>query len=108
MYICLNIGQIAETAKKLDIVVIADEVYGHLAFGEKPFVPMGVFGAVVPVLTLGSLSKRWIVPGWRLGWFVTTDPSCMFRTPKVNLSHSLISALYFPKTLNNIYAKKKK
>ena len=65
------------------MLVIADEVYGHLAFGGKPFVPMGVFGSVVPVLTLGSLSKRWIVPGWRLGWFVTTDPTGMFKTPKV-------------------------
>lgn len=47
--------------------------------------PMGVFGSIVPVLTLGSLSKRWIVPGWRLGWFVITDPSCLFITPKVPL-----------------------
>lgn len=75
--------QIAETAEKLGILVIADEVYGHLAFGSRPFVPMGVFGSTVPVLTLGSLSKRWIVPGWRLGWFVTSDPSGMFRKPKV-------------------------
>ncbi|CAI8606954.1 unnamed protein product [Vicia faba] len=44
---------------------------------------MGVFGSIVPVLTLGSLSKRWIVPGWRLGWFVTNDPSGTFRKPKV-------------------------
>jgi aspartate/methionine/tyrosine aminotransferase len=82
--------QIAETAKKLEILVIADEVYGHLAFGKNPFVPMGVFGSEVPVLTLGSLSKRWIVPGWRLGWFVTSDPGGMFREPKVfSLSLSL-------------------
>uniref|UniRef100_A0A7N0V6K6 Aminotransferase class I/classII large domain-containing protein n=1 Tax=Kalanchoe fedtschenkoi TaxID=63787 RepID=A0A7N0V6K6_KALFE len=74
---------IAETAKKLCIPVIADEVYGHLAFGGTPFVPMGVFGSMVPVLTLGSLSKRWIVPGWRLGWFVTTDPCGTFKQPKV-------------------------
>lgn len=75
--------QIAETAQKLRILVIADEVYGHLAFRDTPFVPMGRYGSIAPVLTLGSLSKRWIVPGWRLGWFVTTDPSGMFRKPKV-------------------------
>ncbi|GMP53009.1 hypothetical protein CsSME_00018615 [Camellia sinensis var. sinensis] len=57
--------------------------YGHLAFGANPFVPMGVFGSVVPVLTLGSLSKRWIVPGWRLGWFVINDPNDIFRNPKI-------------------------
>lgn len=68
--------------------MIADEVYGHLAFGDKPFVPMGVFGSTVPVLTLGSLSKRWIVPGWRLGWLVISDPNSNFKKPKV-LSPSL-------------------
>lgn len=36
---------------------------------------MGVFASKVPVLTLGSMSKRWMVPGWRLGWLVPTDPN---------------------------------
>ncbi|XP_027356650.1 probable aminotransferase TAT2 isoform X1 [Abrus precatorius] len=78
-----HLEKIAETAKRLGTIVISDEVYGHLAFGANPFVPMGVFGSIVPVLTLGSLSKRWIVPGWRLGWFVTNDPCGTFRKPKV-------------------------
>lgn len=83
VYTDQHLREIAETAEKLKILVIADEVYGHLAFGDTPFVPMGRYGRIVPVLTLGSLSKRWIVPGWRLGWFVTSDPSGMFRKPKV-------------------------
>ncbi|KAL9272892.1 putative aminotransferase TAT2 [Drosera capensis] len=78
-----HLKKIAETAKKLGIVVVADEVYGHLAFGNKPFVPIGVFGSIVPIFTLGSLSKRWLVPGWRLGWFIMTDPSGTFKDPKI-------------------------
>ncbi|KAF5941208.1 hypothetical protein HYC85_022375 [Camellia sinensis] len=83
VYTYPHLKKIAETAKRLKILVIADEVYGLLAFGANPFVPMGVFGSVVPVPTLGSLSKRWIVPGWRLGWFVINDPNDIFRNPKI-------------------------
>lgn len=55
--------------------MIADEIYHHIVFGSNPFVPMGEFGSVVPVLTLVSISKTWSVPGWRIGWIVTNDPS---------------------------------
>ncbi|CAD6256736.1 unnamed protein product [Miscanthus lutarioriparius] len=81
-----HLAKVAETARKLGIFVIADEVYAHLTFGERKFVPMGVFGAVAPVITLGSLSKRWLVPGWWLGWIVTNDPSGVFQRTKVAAS----------------------
>ncbi|EXB44622.1 Tyrosine aminotransferase [Morus notabilis] len=63
-------GSVAEMARKLRILVIADEVYERLTFGSTPF---------VPVVTLGSISNRWSVPGWRLGWLVTNDPNGILR-----------------------------
>ncbi|KAI3859307.1 hypothetical protein MKW98_007688 [Papaver atlanticum] len=78
-----HLKKVAETAKRLGIPVIADEVYGHLTFGNNPFVPMGVFGSTVPVFTLGSISKRWLVPGWRLGWLVITDPKGYLKEVEV-------------------------
>ncbi|KAB5548497.1 hypothetical protein DKX38_011903 [Salix brachista] len=86
-----HLSKIAETARKLGILVVADEVYGHIVFGSKPFVPMGVFGSTVPVLTLGSISKRWMVPGWRLGWLATSDPTGLLR--KCGIADSIKNVL---------------
>ncbi|XP_062218890.1 nicotianamine aminotransferase 1-like [Phragmites australis] len=78
-----HLAKIAETARKLGIMVISDEIYDHCAFGSKPFVPMGVFGEIDPVVTLGGISKRWMVPGWRLGWIAMTDPKGILRKKKI-------------------------
>ncbi|GMY24788.1 probable aminotransferase TAT2 isoform X1 [Fagus crenata] len=53
---------------------------------------MGEFGSIVPVVTLGSIAKRWLVPGWRIGWLVTNDPSGILE--KSGVVESLKSYLY--------------
>ncbi|OMO91867.1 Aminotransferase, class I/classII [Corchorus olitorius] len=58
-------------------------VYGYLTFGSNPFIPMGKFASVVPVLTLVTISKKWIVPGWRLGWIVTCDPNGILKKSEI-------------------------
>ncbi|PKU71393.1 tyrosine aminotransferase [Dendrobium catenatum] len=99
-----HLSKVAETAKKLGIMVIADEVYGHLTFGKNPFVPMGAFGQTVPVLTLGSLSKRWLVPGWRLGWIAATDPNGILKNTKGAVPEILKNTKddFFKKTIETL------
>ncbi|KAF7800743.1 tyrosine aminotransferase-like [Senna tora] len=96
-----HLFKVAETARKLGIMVIADEVYGHITFGEKAFVPMGAFASIVPVITLGSMSKRWLVPGWRLGWLITNDPNgILAKTGVVESIESYTKVTCEPATLN--------
>lgn len=78
-----HLAKVAETAKKLGLLIVSDEVYAPLVFDHKPFVPMGLFATVVPVLTLGSISKRWLVPGWRLGWIVACDPNGILKETRI-------------------------
>ncbi|KAF8090765.1 hypothetical protein N665_0468s0042 [Sinapis alba] len=83
VYTYHHLKKVAEMAKKLGIMVISDEVYKHTIYGENLFVPMGIFASIVPVVTLGSISKGWLVPGWRIGWMAMNDPNNVFKTTGV-------------------------
>lgn len=55
-------------ATRPGVVVIADEVYADLAFDGPPPALAALAGDHVPVVTLDSFSKSYLVPGWRVGW----------------------------------------
>jgi alanine-synthesizing transaminase len=54
-------------ADRRGLVVLADEVYADLAFAG-PVPPLGSLDPDGPVLSFSSLSKGYLVPGWRAGW----------------------------------------
>lgn len=33
----------------------------------------------IPVIHVGGLAKRFLVPGWRLGWTIVHDPTNIFK-----------------------------
>ena len=56
-------------AERHGLVIIADEVYGDLAY-DGPVPPLGSLEPDAPVISFSSLSKAYLAPGWRAGWLV--------------------------------------
>jgi len=64
--------RILEWAKEHKLPILADEVYEGMTFG-KPFIPLGSLTDEVPVFSVGTASKLFLAPGWRIGWLVIYD-----------------------------------
>ncbi|XP_017767921.1 PREDICTED: tyrosine aminotransferase-like [Nicrophorus vespilloides] len=77
-----NVLRLAERNK---IPIIADEIYERLVFPGNKFVSVASLGAKVPLLICGGLAKRFLVPGWRLGWIVVHDPVGAFAAVRKGL-----------------------
>lgn len=54
-------------ADRHGLAILADEVYGDLGFSG-PLAPIGSLEPDAPVISFSSLSKGYLVPGWRTGW----------------------------------------
>jgi aspartate/methionine/tyrosine aminotransferase len=72
------VRQLLGVATENNLLVIADEVYRELCFAEPP-TPASVLAQAsgAPVVTLESLSKTHMVPGWRVGWMRFTHADKM-------------------------------
>jgi N-succinyldiaminopimelate aminotransferase len=60
--------RIVTLAHRHDAVIVTDEVYEHLTFGE-PHVPIATIpGAAERTLTISSAGKTFRTTGWKIGW----------------------------------------
>jgi DNA-binding transcriptional MocR family regulator len=59
--------RLVELSRKKDFLIVADEVYHLLTYGEQVPPPLASFLSASTVLSLGSFSKI-LAPGLRLGW----------------------------------------
>ena len=64
-------------ADKHGLAILADEVYGDIAY-EGSVAPLGSLDADAPVISLSSLSKNYVAPGWRTGWLTVS------RSPRMD------------------------
>ncbi|XP_039279828.1 tyrosine aminotransferase isoform X1 [Nilaparvata lugens] len=73
-----HLKDILQIARTHHLPIIADEIYENMVFRGQEFFPIADLSEDVPILTCSGLSKRFLVPGWRVGWIKIHDPIGVF------------------------------
>ncbi|XP_054710525.1 LOW QUALITY PROTEIN: tyrosine aminotransferase-like [Uloborus diversus] len=73
-----HLQSILEVAARNYVPIIADEIYEHFVFPGEEFYPIASMSLSVPILTCSGLTKRFLVPGWRMGWILIHDRNEVF------------------------------
>lgn len=60
--------EIAKFAKKHDLIILSDEIYEHIIYGEKPISIGSLADAYDRTVTINGLSKAFAMTGWRIGY----------------------------------------
>lgn len=105
-----HLKKIMSKAEELCVPIISDEVYAQISFKEK-FLACAAATTKVPVLAVNALSKRWLAPGWRLGWITVHDaqgifaaagvPETILKLCQVSLGPSALLQKAIPEILSN-------
>jgi alanine-synthesizing transaminase len=66
-----------DLAEEHGLTILADEVYAELGF-EGPVPLLATLEPDAPIISLSSLSKAYLAPGWRTGWMVVA------KTPRLD------------------------
>lgn len=109
--------KIADIAKRHDLWVVADEVYGALIFDGKHTVMASLPGMQERCITLGSLSKSHAMAGWRVGWAIGPEEFtqkaaelclCMtYGLPGFIQQAAIVALEHDPTALNKLYRKRR-
>ena len=76
--------QIAELARRHNLVIFADEIYDKLIIDgttgdDEQHIAMASVAPDAPVITFGGLSKNYLAPGWRIGWGIASGDAAAIK-----------------------------
>ncbi|KAJ9589877.1 hypothetical protein L9F63_016995, partial [Diploptera punctata] len=74
---------ILNIARKKFVPIIADEIYEHMVFPGEHFTSLASLSEEVPILSCSGLTKRFLVPGWRMGWIIIHDRNDIFKKGEI-------------------------
>ncbi|HUK25903.1 MAG TPA: aminotransferase class I/II-fold pyridoxal phosphate-dependent enzyme [Terriglobales bacterium] len=83
--------QIAELARRHNLVVLADEIYDKLMLDGDQHLSIAAIAPDLPVVTFGGLSKNYLAPGWRVGWGMVSGEENAVK-PYIEGIHRLLRA----------------
>eukprot|EP01102_Stenamoeba_stenopodia_P007964 TRINITY_DN224_c0_g2_i4.p2 TRINITY_DN224_c0_g2~~TRINITY_DN224_c0_g2_i4.p2 ORF type:complete len:237 (-),score=29.28 TRINITY_DN224_c0_g2_i4:144-854(-) len=87
-----NQQKVLEVAEEFKIPIIADEIYEKMVFEGSEFHSLSSLSETVPILEVGGIAKRYLVPGWRLGWVIVHDRNGAFSDVRTGC-HALATLL---------------
>lgn len=104
-----HVLKILEIAERYKVPIISDEIYEYMTFGAQ-FHPLASLSENVPILTCSGLSKRFLVPGIRMGWIIISDRHGALeevRTGLLNLTGRILGPnstvqISLPEILKNV------
>mmetsp|Transcript_21780 Transcript_21780/g.29972 ORF Transcript_21780/g.29972 Transcript_21780/m.29972 type:complete len:411 (-) Transcript_21780:29-1261(-) len=84
-----HVREIVKVAERNALPIVSDEIYADMVFDHKtaPFVSLASLSSEIPILAVGGLAKRFLVPGWRLGWITIHDRHSRFAEVKQGLKN---------------------
>jgi len=87
-----EIARIAEVARRHDLIVISDEIYARLTYGNHTVQPVAALpGMFERTLTLSGFSKAYAMTGWRIGYFAG-PPDLIPALAEVNHAFAISTA----------------
>lgn len=85
-----KLEQIAEVARKNNLIVMSDEIYARLVYGVEHTCMAALPGMKDKTILLGGFSKSYAMTGWRIG-YAAADPEIIAAMTKIH-QYTIMSA----------------
>lgn len=88
-----HLKRMTDVAAEARVPIIADEIYENMVFPGHRFFPIASVTDDVPVLSCRGTTKRFMIPGMRLGWITLHDRHKRFGTTVSPILTTLFTTL---------------
>jgi tyrosine aminotransferase len=82
-----HILEILKIAERHKLPIISDEVYEFFTFPGVKFHSVASLSKNVPILTCSGLTKRFLMPGIRMGWIIINDRHDALKDVRLGLAN---------------------